>query len=456
MNGRRLLAVLTVLSLSLAGCTAPVSPPNDAEVAGNSSVADGEAAADGETAAGADGETASNDGADAGDDADDGTERSLPIEPDPVWNRVATMMDTDAEQPELTVGVPSATAGQAFATDRSTFKQALNASAAGSISDGGAGPRGVTTPFGVYVEPADGPPVVVEQVLAHEYAHAVQYSESMFGAWLIEPTGSTDRQMTKTALIEGGATYVGDEYTERHLSDVPLQSEQMRRSYERSASGDRFFVAPYYFGAEYVDERLDTPANLQRVYADPPATTAELLHGESAGEQLAMSISVDTEDSDWTATSRDRKGELFTRIALRATLDNDTAAAAAAGWGNDSAIAFDSDGRGDPEAFVWTFRWQTSGEADEFVAAFEESLDRRTDDWADRTRVERVGDRTVAIAMGPDEFREGTAISESDGDVTVDVDARVEDDGWFRVEAGPATTGAVANGGATTGAAAAS
>ncbi|MFC6728079.1 hypothetical protein ACFQDG_05425, partial [Natronoarchaeum mannanilyticum] len=139
MNGRRLLAVLTVLSLSLAGCTAPVSPPNDAEVAGNSSVADGEAAADGETAAGADGETASNDGADAGDDADDGTERSLPIEPDPVWNRVATMMDTDAEQPELTVGVPSATAGQAFATDRSTFKQALNASAAGSISDGGAG-----------------------------------------------------------------------------------------------------------------------------------------------------------------------------------------------------------------------------------------------------------------------------------------------------------------------------
>ncbi|MFC6730805.1 hypothetical protein ACFQDG_19310, partial [Natronoarchaeum mannanilyticum] len=311
----------------------------------------------------------------------------------------------------------------------------------------GAGPRGVTTPFGVYVEPADGPPVVVEQVLAHEYAHAVQYSESMFGAWLIEPTGSTDRQMTKTALIEGGATYVGDEYTERHLSDVPLQSEQMRRSYERSASGDRFFVAPYYFGAEYVDERLDTPANLQRVYADPPATTAELLHGESAGEQLAMSISVDTEDSDWTATSRDRKGELFTRIALRATLDNDTAAAAAAGWGNDSAIAFDSDGRGDPEAFVWTFRWQTSGEADEFVAAFEESLDRRTDDWADRTRVERVVDRTVAIAMGPDEFREGTAISESDGDVTVDDDARVEDDGWFRVEAGPATTGAVANGG---------
>ncbi len=434
MNGRRLLAILTVLSLAFAGCTAPVATPNDAEVAGNSSDADGEAASD-------DGVAASGD-SDADDSAAADAERSLPIEPDPVWDRVATMMDTDAEQPDLTVGVPSATAGQAFATDRSTFKQALNASAAGSISDGGAGPRGVTTPFGVYVEPADGPPVVVEQVLAHEYAHAVQYDESMFGAWLIEPVGSTDRQMTKTALIEGGATYVGDEYTERHLSDVPLQSEQMRRSYERSASGDRFFVAPYYFGAEYVDQRLDSPANLQSVYADPPATTAELLHGEAAGEQLAMSISVDTEDSAWTATSRDRKGELFTRIALRANLDNDTAAAAAAGWGNDSAIAFDSDGGGDPEAFVWAFRWQTAEEADEFVAAFEDGLDRRTDDWADRTNVERVGDRTVAIEMGPDEFREGTAISGSDGDVTVDVDARVEDEGLFRLEAGPAMTGA--------------
>ncbi|HMB51486.1 MAG TPA: hypothetical protein VKM69_12575 [Natronoarchaeum rubrum] len=442
MNGRRLLAMLAVLSLAFAGCTAPVSPPNDAEVAANSSDVDSSPASD-------DGEPASNDAGDADDDAADDdaaddAERSLPIEPDPVWNRVATMMDSDAEQPDLTVGVPTATAGQAFATDRSTFKQALNASAAGSVSDGGAGPRGVTTPFGVYVEPADGPPVVVEQVLAHEYAHAVQYAESMFGAWLIEPTGPTDRQMTKTALIEGGATYVGDEYTEEHLSDVPLQSEQMRRSYERSASGDRFFVAPYYFGAEYVDDRLDSPANLQTVYADPPANTAELLHGESAGEQLPMSIAVDTADGEWTATSRDRKGELFTRIALRASLDDDAAAAAAAGWGNDSAIAFDSDGGGAPEAFVWTFRWQTSGEADEFVAAFEDGLDGRTDDWADRTSVERVADRTVAIAMGPDEFREQTTISGSDGSVAIDVDAQVEDDGWFRIEDRVATTGAAA------------
>jgi len=437
MNGRRALALLTILSLVFAGCTAPVAPPNESEVSAASSGADGGASSDAE-AASSDADEPDGDG----DPSD--AERALSFDPDPVWDRVTTMMDSDANQPSLTLGIPSATAGQAFAADRSTFKRALNASAAGTVSDGGTGPSGVTTPFGVYLEPADGPPVVVEQVLAHEYAHSVQYADSMFAPWLTEPRGSTDQEMTKTALIEGGATYVGDEYTERHLSNVTLQSEQMRQSYERSAAGDRFFVAPYYFGAEYVDDRLDSPANLESVYVAPPHNTAELLHGKPAGDQLPLSVGVDATDGDWTATSRDTKGELFTRIALRAALDDDAAAAAAAGWGNDSAVAFDADGGGDPEGFVWTLRWRTTDEADEFAAAFEESLDRRTDGWADRTRVERVDDRTVALAMGPDEFREETTISGSGGDVTVDVDAQAEDEGLFRIGASSATTGAAA------------
>ncbi|WP_097009124.1 hypothetical protein [Natronoarchaeum philippinense] len=441
MTDRRLLAVVAVLSLVLAGCSAPAAPVGQSDVAGTaSSDADVSAGSDAQDesadsdASGSDGSDSDASGSDAAEsDPDpDTAERSLSFDPDPVWERVTTLMASDAEQPPLTVGVPGATAGQAFAPDRSTFKQALNASAAASASDA-SGPRGVTTPFGVYVEPGGGPPVVVEQVLAHEYAHAVQYADSMFAPWLTEPVRSTDQQMTQTALIEGGATYVGDVYTERYLSDVPLQSEQMRRSYERAAAGDRFFVAPYYFGAEYVDRRLDSPADLQSVYDNPAYNTAELLHGEGAGEQLPMSIAVDTSDGDWTATSRDKKGELYTRIALRATLDGDAAATAAAGWGNDSAISFDHDG-GDPDAFVWALRWDTATDADEFVAAFERSLDRRTDDWADRTRVEYLSDRTVTVVMGPDAFREGTTITGTAGDLSIDVDAAA-DSGWFQRDA---------------------
>jgi len=430
MDRRRLLAILACLSLTLAGCTAPVVPaderagPGESEVSADEQTAGDEATSDDEAA---DDEATSDD--EAADDetdeeqsaAEDGSsDRQLPVEEDVVWNRVQTMMDTEAAQPSLTVGIPGRTADAAFARERSRFKQALNATASGDRT-GGTGPSGVATPMGVYVEPGDGPPSVVEQVVAHEYAHSVQYSESMFDHWLREPVESTDHELVQTALIEGGATYIGDEYTARHLGDVPLQSTQMKRSYQRAPAGDRFAYAPYYFGAEYAHEQVSSPADLETIYLDPPYNTAQLLHGEDAGEEMALSVSVD-DGGRWEETSRDTKGELFTRVALMASLSNETAAAAAEGWGNDSAVAFDDD-VDDPSAFVWTLRFRTAADAEEFADAVETSLDRRTDSWADRTDAERIGDRTVALTMGPDAFRDDVTVVASGGDVRIGVGA---------------------------------
>ncbi len=395
-----LTAVLAALLL-LAGCTAPTPPP---DVANGGEI-------EGEEAPAGDDSTTSADR----DDADTESHPDLDLDEDAVWDEVATMMDSDAQQPDLFVDEMPAGADQAFEPQQSEFQDALNAT---ESSPSGSGTSGLAMPGSVYVFP-DGPDEEVEQVLVHEYAHAIQFADGMFASWLRSAPGTTDEELLQTSLIEGGAVYVADEYTEENFPEFPAQSEQMAASYEAAPAGDRLLLAPYHYGAEYVHAEIDSADELPEVYRSHPVTTAEMLDPDGHPPATDLDVDVETSDSDWSVERTDRKGELYTRIVLDTELSHDEATDAAAGWSDDELVAFeDVDGQ---EAFVWTTHWESKDNADAFAAAFDSKLDSRTDDWADRTVVERVDDRTVSVLIGPDEFRSAVDTTATNGTIDIDL-----------------------------------
>ncbi|MCL9815226.1 DUF2268 domain-containing protein [Natranaeroarchaeum aerophilus] len=401
MVSRRVaLTAVVVALLLLAGCTAPTPPPdvaNGGEIEGEEAPTDEEPATDADR-----------------DAADTESHPDLDLDEDTVWNEVTTMMDSDAPQPDLFVDEMPAGADQAFEPQQSEFQAALNAT---ESSPGGNGTSGLAMPGNVYVFP-DGPDEEVEQVLVHEYAHAIQYADGMFASWLRSPPETTDEELLQTSLIEGGAVYVADEYTAENFPEFPAQSEQMAASYEAAPAGDRLLLAPYHYGAEYVHAEIDNAEELPEVYRSHPVTTAGMLDPDSQPPATDLDVDVETSDSDWSVERTDRKGELYTRIVLDTELSNDEATDAAAGWSDDELVAFeDADGQ---DAFVWTTQWETEDDADAFAAAFESKLDSRTDNWADRTAVERPDDRTVSVLIGPDEFR--SAVNTTMTNSTVDLD----------------------------------
>lgn len=419
VSRRAALTVLAVALLLFAGCTAPSATPNvddSSEVEGGD-VPDEDGESDDEQTDD-DSDDASGEPTDATDDGpDDASEDvepsdypELDLNENVVWNDVTALIGSDAPQPNLFVDEMPPGASDAFEPQQSDFQKALNAT---ETASGGNGTSGLATPGNVYVFP-DGPDEEVEQVLVHEYTHTIQYAEGMFASWLRSPPETTDEELVQTALIEGGAVYVADEYTDEQLDSVPLQSEQMQATYEAAPVGDRLLFAPYYFGAEYIHDDIDSAEELPEVYSSPPLTTSELLDPDREPPATALTVDVENTESEWTVTRTDRQGELYTRIVLDTELSNDEAVEAAAGWSDDELLAFTDEGQ---DGFAWTTQWASRDDADEFEAAFESKLDQRTDEWVDRTTVERVDDRTVAVVIGPERFRAAVDISASDDGV---------------------------------------
>lgn len=446
MTSRRLFGTVlavALLLLLLAGCTTPTATPADQDdapdIEENESVAEvsDEVTDDGgDATADAGGDADAGRDADAGGDADatenaDGTgetatgsdgptdeataETSLPLDEDRVWERVTTLMASDAAQPRVAVDEQPAGAADAFEPPQSDFQEALNAT---ETAPRGSGTSGLAVPGRVYIYP-DGPDEEIEQVLAHEYAHAVQFADGYFASWLRGTPATTDQDLVQTALIEGGAVYVADEYTAEYLGDAPLQSEQMNASYQVAPAGDRLLIAPYHFGSEYVADEIDAAEELPSVYESPPLTTSELLRPDDDPPATDLSVTTDVEGLSWEEERTDTKGELYTRIVLATELTDDEAADAAAGWSDDELIAYEEPTANGGQAFAWTTQWETSADADDFEAAFESKLDRRTDEWADRTRLERVDDETVTVLIGPQRFHNGVEVSADEDAVQI-------------------------------------
>ncbi len=285
-------------------------------------------------------------------------------------------------------------------------------------------PTGVTKFTGyVYVHPGEGSPQKVERVLAHEFAHSIQFQANMF-PWLDTlrtARVTTDEAKTLRALQEGGAVYVTDAYTQRYL-DVQRNSA-FAREYMSKSPTHWSALAPYYFGSQYVASRIDSPKALSNVYENRPNTTEQVMHNYTAREEPPADLAVESNvsASQWQYLGNNTLGEMTTRGSLGTELSQSRAATAAAGWGTDEIAIFRHTGGDERYGWAWVHRWDDASEADEAASAFRTFAERRRNASTYGFAVTRVSDDTTALVFGDDAFVANTTVTGTTDDVTVAV-----------------------------------
>jgi hypothetical protein len=340
---------------------------------------------------------------------------SLAVDADRSYARVQALLGTDVDP--RPVEVRNLTERSGYDPSRYGLFRLLGV---GNASFDAERPGGVTTTGGaVYVHPANGTDAQVEQVLVHEFVHSTQFNANMI-PWLDaldQPRLTNDLLQTRLALVEGGAVYVTDAYTEAYL-DAPVQSERIADRYDDGGPAERLFLARYHVGNRYVAGQIDDPSELERVYENYPRTTEQLLHDRTPGEEPAGNLTVTVETADeWRVGENDTLGELTARIVFQGELNDTAAREAAAGWGADEVVGLE---RGDERAYVWALRMDDAAEADELAAALTAFVEERADDADAAFAVERVSAETVALTVGPESL--DASVAGGDGNVTVTVE----------------------------------
>lgn len=392
--------VFLVLTIIVAGCAGqPSSPTSTVPDTTTSTSADTPALtlADTTTTPRSNGSTGTTDQAPFG------------IDVNATWDRVAALCNVSRPPPRVsfTEYERSDSSGERRGFERymGIERNRPVMRAGGSAS----GPQGVSINYLPNATRTD-----VAQVLVHEFGHTVQpdnLSDRLRANGASRRT--KDGTLARRAITEGAAVFVADEYAEQYL-DAPTQLATIQSGWPNWTPGTRYFWAPYRFGAEHVHERVDSCADIESVYEQPPTTTEQLLHPERLGEPPADLRVNATGNDSWDPLQRNVMGELFVRTALGSTLDLGRASSAAAGWGNDSLVYYY---RGTEKGYAWTIRWDDAGEAAEFEQAITEYLDargeRRNDAWrdGDRTfRYRRVAPETTVLFAGNATFvRNATA-----------------------------------------------
>jgi hypothetical protein len=333
---------------------------------------------------------------------------SLPYDPVTVWTRVESLLAADVGPPgTITITNLSGNVG-----GQPTRFQRLLGVPAPSTDRGSVAGRAL--PPGNEVQLDDAALDAehgFETVLAHEYVHVVQMRTGARGRVWNQLDETYDSRVVYTATIEGAATYTDNQYTRTYTA---LDPQNFRAAYRNATSSARFGLAPYYFGARYVNATVDSAAGIDAIYENPPRTSEELVHVRDPSSEpparLAMSTQTDRETTD-----QPRLGELYVRSLLGTALDESVAAEAAEGWGNDRRVVFGSDESAD---YAWVLRWDDATNATEFADAVAAYEDARSDVDAN-VRVERVAPETTVVFVGTESFVADAAASGSNSTVTV-------------------------------------
>jgi hypothetical protein len=231
---------------------------------------------------------------------------------------------------------------------------------------------------------------------AHEYTHALQ--DQHFDLLALRPRqgADSDRSLAIGALLEGDAVLVAERYAATALT--PAEREQ-RRGQLRALYGDLDLARiplvvreqsyfPYTEGPRFLRQVLGEAAlrgdgygaAVDRLFADPPQSTAQVLHPERyvrrvAPAAVALPELVAVLGADWRLVREGVLGELDHRLALQHYLDASVAARAAEGWAG-ARYALLENAR-EQLALVARTRWDAPAEADEWLAAYRAVAQRR-------------------------------------------------------------------------------
>lgn len=270
----------------------------------------------------------------------------------------------------------------------------------------------------------DEEPDILQFTVVHEFVHGAQF-ESVEDTPGMQAAFAEDyhRRQVGASLVEGSASYVAFQYMRRYTDRNETWLRTATDEYLNASPAGKYAWAAYHFGQQYVADRVDSPSDHWRLYRNPPNTTEEVIHGLAPGSEPPTPLSVTVDGERWSVSGRQTRGEMFTRVVLAAELPEQRAARGAAGWGNDTLVTLERNGR---QGYVWTVRWDSATDASEFLQAFRAAMDRRGDRrdgyWTGddaAIRIVRVAPETVVVVTGPTGFVTGVDATGSNESVTV-------------------------------------
>ena len=225
---------------------------------------------------------------------------------------------------------------------------------------------------------------------AHEFDHALQDQNFGLSKLQLDSIGEGDRSLARLSIPEGDATELMTEWASTNLTPAELMQmigestdpEQAKILAEMPDILKDSLLFPYTSGLDLV-RSIRTAGGWPAVaalYADPPASTEQVLHPEkytSHEAPIAVTFPKDLAKrlgTGWKVDYQDTLGEFQLAEWLRSAgkVPAATASAAATGWGGDRVALV---GNGDRSGVVIDTRWDSPAEATEFAAAAQTALD---------------------------------------------------------------------------------
>lgn len=197
----------------------------------------------------------------------------------------------------------------------------------------------------------------------HEYVHALQDQYYDLSAVTSDDSSyNEDQRSALHALAEGDATMLMGVWAAANLSP-----DQMQALVDESKQSDmaKFNAAPLYLqnalkfpyeqGATFVQTMIQESTGgwgeIDKVWADPPTSTEQIIHPDAYGEDEPTDVSLPDDLADalgagWSEALRDVWGEADMLFLLQEPLGDAPAAAAASGWDGSQYVFFTGDAGG--------------------------------------------------------------------------------------------------------------
>mgnify|MGYP001045095132 CR=1 FL=1 len=227
---------------------------------------------------------------------------------------------------------------------------------------------------------------------AHEYVHALvdQTYDIQNGLDFTDESceADTERCAAIQALMEGDATNVELEWFINYATQADQQELIAEASSYSSPVFDSAppfmqedFLFPYVKGQTFVPSLLDQGGweAVDAAYQNLPVSTEQILHPKLYPNDRPLLVELPDLSAalgeGWQELDRNVLGEWYTYLTLargwrvETQLDDETALAAAAGWGGDAYVVYHNDTSG-ATVLVVDWLWDREAEADEFAGAF--------------------------------------------------------------------------------------
>jgi hypothetical protein len=225
---------------------------------------------------------------------------------------------------------------------------------------------------------------------AHEFDHALQDQNFGLSKLQLDATGESDRSLARLALPEGDATQLMSEWAAANMTPAELlqmlkdssDPEQTKILAEMPAMLKDSLTFPYTSGLQFINQAKASGgwAAVDALYADPPASTEQVLHPDKyAARETPVKVAFPKDlakrlGNGWSVDYEDTLGEfqLSEWLSAAGKVPAGVAATAAAGWGGDRVALVRN---GERNGAVIDTRWDSPQDAAEFAAAAQTALD---------------------------------------------------------------------------------